>query len=546
FQPSVPGSLEQAVTTAMDAVAAFRADQQAQRAKLAAAFRRLWAERVALLAGGRVLTVSEQARLGEIEQSMASLVNLVHFGQLAAAQLDSAEHSIHSASQDLKSAVRAGAADEISASVAGLEATAADAELVGASTGEVADTAHTTAAQTDAQITEWSKQQLESLEAPAEVVAELENLELPAGLSLSNAKDTGEFDLNVDQRLLDSVAPDAKPASPEPASLETASPETAVTPKPPAVEASAEPDPAPKSELLAPPESAATEDQPELAHPDDVPPLDDSAEPVPTPDAGADAASRLQHLAAGSHAAGGELPKAHTLQGADAGGGLGTSPEASQLPSTPVVVHSARAMSFQPGGEEGDEDGGGGGTAASMGEKNDDRAATGHIGEVAAPTLDAAQVARDDLARRRVTSTGNGQYSTDADDDTDPAEPVAASDHSVDDRNACVTPLLPAASVKGGDGARYPDPASGGPAHSWQPVYTDASVALQPPADQEPAQPGPDGWSTSGLTKVAVIPQQSSPVSPASSRHSVQAAAAAGANPPPTHNTSSSAPAPTR
>ncbi len=222
FQPSIPGSLEQEFTTAIDAVAAFQADQEAQRAKLVAALKQLWAQRVTLLAGGRELSESEQMRLADVDQRIGALVNLVRFGQLAMEQLDTAERSIYRAGHDVESALhksatttRPGAvASELSSGVAELESVTADAELVGATAKEVADAAHVTVVETDTQIADWAQQQLESPEPPAELVSAVEELELPPGISLSNVDEvTGNFDVTVDQTL-DSVGADTDADSP--------------------------------------------------------------------------------------------------------------------------------------------------------------------------------------------------------------------------------------------------------------------------------------------------------------------------------------------
>ncbi len=395
---------EDQAARAIDAIAAFRADQKEQRAKLVAALKQLWPERAALLArlvAGDELLPAELARLDQLDQQIGNLENLVLACQQAIAELGSAEQAVQRASDDIAASPPGDPAQQTvgvsGAEMAQLAAATADAQHAVDSAVQVADTAH---AESAAESLEWAQRQLLRNEPPAELVNAIENL--PPELVLSNANsETGEFDLGP--------APEVSTAVDQPESATSEpSPETA---EPSATSTDGEPE-------------ALQTSQTGLELPGELPSLETAAkQPASLVDVksgdrvrevdavgdDADSATSRGPVSQGeSRSAGGQTrheqqPSAAVVAEHAAEGQLpaGDTADAVSVPVSTVADRSASAMSLVP---QTDDDGdGGGSTAASMAKK--DKAADSDSLDHEAPAQrpNSLEVARQQKEPRRVT-----------------------------------------------------------------------------------------------------------------------------------------------
>lgn len=421
----------------MDAIAAFRADQKEQRAKLVAALKQLWPERAALLArlvAGDELLPAELARLDQLDQQIGNLENLVLACQQAIAELGSAEQAVQRASDDIAASPPGDPAQQTvgvsGAEMAQLAAATADAQHAVDSAVRVANTAH---AEGEAQSLEWAQRRLAQPEPPAELVDAIENL--PPELVLSNANsETGEFDMGP--------ATEVPTTADQPESATSELPPEAADPSPVSIGDELEAAPtveAPHAEGVSG-SSAVQADGSEPKAAAEIPePMDVDAEQVREVDAADDHAdppgsrepvSQGDHRSAVEQGSHGEQPQAEVVAKHASEGQLsaGDTSATDGAAPPPAPSRSASAMSLVP---QTDDDGDGGGSTAASMAKKDEAADPDRIDHDAlAQGPDALEVARRAEERRRVTPVAT--LSTDPDVLAEPGdeEPQSGRPHA--------------------------------------------------------------------------------------------------------------------
>lgn len=537
---------EDQAARAIDAIAAFRADQKEQRAKLVAALKQLWPERAALLArlvAGDELLPAELARLDQLDQQIGNLENLVLACQQAIAELGSAEQAVQRASDDIAASPPGDPAQQTvgvsGAEMAQLAAATADAQHAVDSAVQVADTAH---AESAAESLEWAQRQLLRNEPPAELVNAIENL--PPELVLSNANsETGEFDLGP--------APEVSTAVDQPESATSEpSPETA---EPSATSTDGEPE-------------ALQTSQTGLELPGELPSLETAAKQpaslvdvksgdrVREVDAADDHADPPGSVSQGDHRSAvkqaGEQPSPAVV--------VSDATEVADLASTPMPSTTARkapAMLVPADSDEGDS--GGGGTAASMAKKGEKAADPHRPDQETAGPPDALTIATQKKERDRVTPVATLYTDPDVLAEPEDPEPLSGRPHAdalgVDEP----LPVRPedASPVDGGRDfpvkpvaqdsldsrlAGQPEPVSApdaSPPEVEHPVDDVAEAGHEPERADGEAASDRDEQHPTPMGEARRLPPSKVPVS----RHNVNATAAAA---PPTDNDASQAPEP--
>ncbi|MGH3425982.1 MAG: hypothetical protein ACRDQZ_00140, partial [Mycobacteriales bacterium] len=219
--PASLESLQRAVAVAVDAVAAYRDDQEQQRAKLAAALRRLWSERMQLIALGQDITDQQRARLAEVEERIGAIVNLVSVSHEASDELRQARESIYLAADDVELALRKGNAVDLD--LGEFEAVTAETERLGDHAEGLADRAIESIDSFDAEAAQWAREQASNPQLPEEIDTAAGRLELPPGYSLEVDDASGAFDITEHRFELNPAEsrPDTDEASPSQAGEQT-------------------------------------------------------------------------------------------------------------------------------------------------------------------------------------------------------------------------------------------------------------------------------------------------------------------------------------
>ncbi|HEX3732528.1 MAG TPA: hypothetical protein VHU91_06390 [Mycobacteriales bacterium] len=382
--PASLESLQRGVAVAVDAVAAYRDDQERQRAKLAAALRRLWSERMQLIALGGDITDQQRARLAEVEDRIGAIVNLVNVSHAASDELREARESIYLAAEDVEIALRKGNATD--PDLGDFEAVTAESERLGERAEGIADRAIDSIDSFDAEAAQWAREQALEPQLPEELDAAVGTLELPVGHSLEVDGVSGTFDITEHRFELNPAEfhPDNDEASPSQAGEQALAGELFGQDPPggpdfgqPADGNSQSPDPGDRAPSDSASDADRSPDGPDAGAQDQTP-VDTTADvPEPTSDAGADPSeaavsqpgerelvsrqnSRVYaDVEAGEHPNGSGAASVVFEHAQD--GRL----EAADFAAAPPVRRSASTQAYRPG-EEDTDDAGGNGSSVGM------------------------------------------------------------------------------------------------------------------------------------------------------------------------------------